>query len=264
MKLSFDVSDTQDETFFGREGSGAIEYRERTFESECFHNRTAEVLDWDTESFPELFGEFIDEKGFVSGDLLYLRLPADDIGAIRAAEAAGFYFIESSIIPFLKTRHWDRHRYERYVCPMVEIDDERIGEVKEIARATFRGLRFNLDPHVGDQRADERYLRWLMNAYEGGEDICAIMHHGSVAGFSLLRHEDGGKTVFRLAGMRPDLKNAGLGMMLYASTVARCQDRGVKHVDGGISMANCPVLNVMANLGFSFRDPTIVFHYYVE
>lgn len=263
MKLSFDVSDTAETEYSASGVNGSLVFRERPFEAECFGNRTAEVLDWTSTGFPALFSQFLDDEGFVSGDLLYLRLHADDIVSIQQAEAAGFYFIESSIIPFLKTRYWERDRYKRFICPLSPVEGN-IDEVEEIAMSTFRGLRFNLDPHVGDERADARYLKWLRNAYENGEDIRILKHRDSIAGFSLLRFEDESKAVFRLAGMRPDLKNAGLGMMLYASTTAYCQDQGIKHIDGGISMANTPVLNVMSNLGYAFKDPTVVLHYYVS
>lgn len=264
MKLSFDVSDTEEEKFKDPSIEGYIEYRERPFESESFGNRTIEILDWEGKEFPQLFSRFLKVSGLNTGDLLYLRLAADDITGIQSAENAGFYFIESSIIPFLKLRNWNRENYKRFICPMEPVGENEINEVEEIAKSTFRGLRFNLDPHVGDARADARYLKWLRNAYDNGESIQAIKHHDRIAGFSLVRFEENHKAVFRLAGMRTDLKNAGLGMMLYASTTAFCDDRGVKHIDGGISMANCPVLNVMAGLGYSFKDPTVVMHYYVS
>jgi len=264
MKLSFDTSDTPEEIVRAASGEGSLTYRQRPFESECFENRTFEVLDWDTRDFAALFNAFLSTVQLATGDLVYLRLPADAIAAIKAAEEAGFYFIESSIVPFIKLRNWDRAKYRRFISPMQPACPSTIDEVEEIARATFRGLRFNLDPNIGDERADRRYLRWLRNAYEAGEDIQVLKHHERIAGFSLLRFDSNDTAIYRLAGMRPDLKNAGLGMMLYASTMASCQDRGVKHIDGGISMANTPVLNVMAGLGFLFRDPTIVFHYYVR
>lgn len=259
MKLSFDKDATESKYFLD-----CIEYRERDFESECFENRTAEVLNWSTEDFKGQFNAMLKQEGFRQGDLLYMRLSAVDIAKIQAAEAAGFYYVETSMLPFLALRRWEKDSFKRLVWPTERVGHELIGEVEEIAQSTFKGLRFNLDPFIEEEKADRRYFRWLKNAYENGEDIQAIMYKGHVAGFSLLRDEGQGKMVWRLAGMHPEMKIAGIGMILYASTVAYCKDIGIKHIDGGFSMANTPVLNVLSGIGFSFKEPTIVLHYYVH
>ena len=264
MKLSFDVGSTEEVRFCDPSlGSGCLTYREQPFESTCFQNRTVEILEWEVDDFPSLFSLFMCEKGFKHDDLIYLRLPANNIVGIRQAEAAGFYYIECSIIPFIRLRNWDQAKFERFIKPTESVTSDTISDVEEIAHSTFRSGRFNLDPHIGNDRADLRYLAWLRNAYENGEDIRILRHHDQVAGFSLLRFE-GDRVVYRLACNRLDLKSTGLGMMLFASTMAYCKDQGIKHIDGGISMANLPVLNTMASLGFSFKDPTVVLHYYVD
>lgn len=263
MKLSFDNDPTLSQRFPCK-GKRYIDFRERDFESECFENRTAEILDWNVEDFAGTFREMLEEEGFKHGDFLYMRLSALDIVRVHDAEKAGFYYAETSVFPFLRMRSWEKEPYKRYIWPTERVGSELIGSVEEIAHATFRGLRFNLDPHITEEQADRRYLRWLRNAYDNGEDIQAIRFKDKVAGFALLRDEGQGKVVWRLAGMHPELKTAGIGMILYASTVAYCKDQGYKHIDGGISMSNTPVLNVLSSVGFSFKEPTIVLHYYVS
>lgn len=264
MKLSYDKDTTTVRVFPEGENATHIEYRERDFESECFDNRTLEVLDWDVDDFPATFAKLIEHENLKHGDFLYLRLSAVDIAKIRSAEKAGFYYVESSVFPFLHMRGWEKEQFKRFIWPTVQVGENLIDEVEEIAHSTFKGLRFNIDPFIEEEKADKRYLQWLRNAYAGGEDIRAIMHKDKVAGFSLLRDDGNGKVLWRLAGMHPDLKTAGIGMVLYASTVAYCKDIGVKHIDGGVSMSNTPVVNVLSSVGFSFKEPTVVLHYYVD
>jgi len=264
MKLSFDVDRTEEQRYCAPSSENEyLIYRECPFEMACFQNTTIEILEWNVRNFPQLFSSFIKEKELAHGDFLFLRLPALDINNIKQAEAAGFYFIECSIIPYIRLRTWDREKFTRLIQPMERATPATIPAVEEISRSAFQGGRFSLDPNLDNDRADFRYLSWLRNAYENGEDIQIIRHHGEVAGFSLLRFEQE-KVVYRLAFIRTDLQNTGIGMMLFASTMAYCMDLGVKQIDGGISMANLPVLNTMTSLGFIFRDPTIVLHYYVH
>jgi len=272
MKLSFDVSDAAEERYENDAIiDGWLKFRYRPFESACFGNKSAEILEWETHDFPVLFHSFLLDKEFIVDDFCYLRLHSADIQKIKQAEAAGFYFIESSIIPYLQLKTWNREAFIRYIKPMMSVTSETFPVVEQIARSTFRGLRFNLDSNIGDERADKRYLTWLRNARDNNEDILVMEHRDRIIGFSLLRFEGtisdasprGDRVVYRLAGIHPDFKNAGLGMMLYASTVAYSQDQGAKHIDGGFSVANVPVLNIMSNLGFLYRDPTVVLHYYV-
>jgi len=264
MRVPFDANSANENRFTDTSlGSGFLAYRECPFESMCFQNHTAEILEWDSEHFPQLFALFLENNGFKQGDLLSVRLPAHDIAAIKQAETAGFYFIESTIIPFIHLRNWNRARFERFIKPMEKVTEVTISIVEEIARSSFRDGRFNLDPNIGNNRSDYRYKMWLRNAYDAGEDIQIIKYRDQIAGFSLLRFEDD-KASYRMACIHSELKNSGLGMLLFASTMVYCMELGIKYISGGINMANLPVLNTMSNLGFSFREPSIVLHRYID
>jgi len=247
------------------QSKAGIQYALRPFESECFHNRSLEILDWQSQDFAAAFGQLCAQLDLQAGDFCWLRLPATSIKRIQAATAAGFFFVESTLVPYLQLRSWDRQRYGRYIKQLVAVDEQGFDQALAIARDSFAGLRFNLDPAIGDERAGRRYRAWLSNALARGEDVRGILHHGQLAGFSLLRwgQDAAGQVDFILGGVRPDLKGSGLGMMLYASTIAYCQDNGARCIQGGISAANIPVLNLHAALGFSFKEPTVVLHYHV-
>lgn len=243
---------------------GRIEYRQRSFESECFDNKSMELTDWDAGCLPTLFPLLLKKEGMKAGDFLYTRIPANDITRLQDATQAGFYYIETTLIPYMNLRNWNREAHRRSICTLELVDDTTLFEVEEIAESTFRGLRFNIDPNIGDDAADRRYHRWLINAYERGEELLILRHRGRAAGFSVLRRIDKDNAVFVLTGVHPDYKGSGVGLMLNASTVAYCQDTGIKHIDGGISADNTAILNVNARVGFSFRDTSIVMHYYVK
>lgn len=243
--------------------SDYINYKVQLFESECFGNTTLEILDWDCADFSAAVSSLQSELDLAQGDMMYLRLAASDIYPIKDATQAGFFFVESSIVPTIKTRTWDATPFARFIQTMEQPAQHEIALVEDIAASSFSDLRFNLDPYIDNNLADLRYKKWLTNALEAGEDVRVIRHRGTIAGFCLFKHLEDGVTIFRLGAVRDDLKGSGLGFSLYASAVAHCIDKGATQIDGGISMANTPVLNVMATLGFTFKDPTIVLHYHI-
>jgi hypothetical protein len=257
-------STIRDLVFSSKDGLGTLVYQIRDFESECFQNTTLEIMNWKTSHFTTLFNEFVQEQSLKQKDFLYMRLPAQDIFSIQSACSAGFYFVEGSIEPYLLLKNWKPNDFRQYIRPIKHADDSTIGYVEEIAKSAFRGLRFNIDPNIGNELADKRYLQWLRNAYYEGQDVNVLLKDEEVLGFSLLHHINGDETIWKLGAVSPRTKICGAGLILYASTLAYCQSRGVKTVIGGISMANVPALNVHSYLGFNFRNPTVVLHYMVK
>jgi len=273
MKLSDDAKTSKELNFIDSSvADGYIVYHKQLFESNSFGNQTAEILDRTTSYFPALLRFFLTDNNFEKDNLVYMRLKSTDISKIKQAEASGFYYVESSVISSLVLRKWNCAAYSRHIKPMTSITAKNLPEVEGIACTIVRNLRFNLDLSIGNEWADARYLASLRNAWYYNEDIIALTHHDKIVGFSLLRFEGsvteaspkGEKVICRLSGLCPNVKNASLGMIIYALTVAYCQDHGVKRIKGGLSMVNLPAFNIHSNLGFLYRDPTVVLHYYIS
>ena len=65
-----------------------------------------------------------------------------------------------------------------------------------------------------------------------------------------------------LTALDRKFQKAGLGPVLYAACVDECAGKGFRTVFTRISTSNIAVLNIYAQLGFSFYEPQIVMHWY--
>lgn len=251
-------------SFVTTAGETEIVYRSRPFESECFNNNSYEIISWSGTDFHDAFNQWLLLEGLKKGDFVFLRLPADDIVSAQQVSVEGFFFVECSLVPYMLLKRWKRDDYRRYISAMAPVGSDEFSQAEVIAENTFKGLRFNNDPFIGDALSDIRYLRWLQNAFSAGDPLLGLHHKGRLAAFSLLHPLEDGGVSYVLAAVHPDFKGSGMGLMLNASTIAYCQDAGYSYISGGISAANCPILNVNASMGFSFRDPSIVFHFHMQ
>jgi GNAT superfamily N-acetyltransferase len=244
------------------QGTTEIYYNTQPFESSCFNNRTFEIVSWNTDNFPAAFCDLVLKEQLVSGDLVYVRIPANDVERIKQTEAAGFYFVECSVGASLNLSRWNHKQFK--TVPTYRAGDDSISSILTIAASTFTELRFNRDPYISNEAANNRYLTWVKNAYRDGQIIRYITAREEIAGFSLLRNLDEKTLVWNQAGLKPEYKNSGLGMILYASILAWCKNEGFEQILGGFSVANLSALNVHAALGFRLTEPTVVLHYYVK
>ncbi len=240
---------------------GKIEYENRDFESKCFKNKTLEIYNWKTErTFKELFDSYISEQSLSTGDLVYTRKAANDTKYIQEANSAGFYYVETSIEPYINTVFWDRSRFADVITNTFRANEDDKAELMEIAKGMFKDLRFSLDLSIGNDLADSRYSKWMNNLIDDNKDIQLLMDNGKIVGFMAMNHTVE-KTVWILGGTRKGYQGQGLGIALYASALDYCVKRGVKNVVTGISVSNIPVLGLYSKLGFRFGNPTVVLHY---
>lgn len=243
---------------------GEIEYEKREFESECFRNKTFEIYNWkaDGKPFKELFDSFILDQNLLTGDLVYTRKAANDTKHIQEANSAGFYYIETSIEPYIETDTWERSRFADSIIETNRATDEDKAELIEIAQSMFKDLRFNLDRSINNDLANYRYSKWLNNLYENNHDIQLIKMDGKIIGFMAINHKEE-QSVWILAGIREGYHGQGLGLTLYSSALDYCINKGVKYIISGFSVSNIPVFSVYCKLGFKFKNPTVVLHYNV-
>lgn len=245
---------------------GKIEYEERLFESQCFKNKTLEILDWQSEydDINALFHQFETAEKLKKGDLLFTRFDVNNAKKSKEARDCGFYFMEVSIAPFIMTKDWDEKKFVNEIFKMEKIGPDRIEEVLLIGESTLTGLRFNRDDNIGEDLARERYRNWLRNAYNSGQDVAALIFDDEIVGFMLIRYDSPTTATWILGGIKPGSKGKGYGLKTYVSALAYCKQKGIEEIHTGISVGNIPVLNLYSKLGFKFRNPEAVMHYVIK
>jgi RimJ/RimL family protein N-acetyltransferase len=184
------------------------------------------------------------------------RVPAEDLVAIRALEAAGFRYIEHVLTPWRSWDSWERKGYS--VTRPTETAD--VEALCDIARVTFRTDRFHMDGRFDSHDADGVYARWIETWHAdppSGARSRVIVIDGRVCGFFMYRFfEPAGVpgrrvTDLVLGGMAPGAAGRGQGYRMYCDVM----DDAAENTHYGrvtIVTANVAVLNLYAKLGFRF------------
>lgn len=197
--------------------------------------------------------------------LLISRVAADQVAWIQRLAQHGFYPAETSIQPTRELAGYEPGR--RFgglrLREMVETDRER---VLAIASSAFSRGRYHLDPNLPRAGADLRYARWVENALADGELLFVYEDErkGTTLGFYHLRDLGSGTVDLSLAALDPKAQGLGLGPLMYDQCLEECVARGYKRVETHISVANTAVLNIYTGLGFTFRKPEFVMHWWAE
>ena len=188
--------------------------------------------------------------------------------------ALGFYFVELALQPYLNFKDsalldefshnpaaYLRGRFQPGDLPFSLLDKQdasHVHAVRDIAGDSFTTDRFHLDPNCPDETANKRYQLWVDQMLSDNDCLFyVVMHDGQVVGFMTQRGE-----TLPLAGFARSHTRSGLGDYLWLSTLLKMREQGLTRVSTGISTNNVGVLNLYARLGFRFRNPTAVYHYW--
>ena len=208
------------------------------------------------------------------GIFVQAKIDQDHWSLTQLIGSAGFYFIEVALTPYLNLRkspvldEFDRDpasflrgRFELGEIdfgPLDREDNSQCQAVREIAGSSFKDDRFHLDPNCDSGTAHRRYQLWVDQMLAEDTNQFYIMTHGNqVMAFMVQRG-----TRLPLAGFAQSFTRSGLGDFFWLSTLSQMRRQKLSRVSTGISTNNTAILNLYARLGFRFRNPTAVFHYW--
>ncbi|MCX7846945.1 MAG: hypothetical protein N2595_02790 [bacterium] len=139
-------------------------------------------------------------------------------------------------------------------------DGTQTKAVLAVAEESFVADRFHVDHRCPDHLAGRRYRLWTEDLLRDKEvSFVMLVVRGSVAGFFAYKGEH-----LILAGLSRLYAGSGLGDYFWLGVLQRIRGTGIESVHTRISVNNVPVMNLYARLGFKFRNPAMVFHYWSE
>lgn len=208
------------------------------------------------------------------GIFVQAKLEPDHASLSPLISSAGFYFVELALTPHLNIRNnplladferdpaaFLRGRFavaDLRFGPMDKADASQSQAVRDIAGSSFTDDRFHTDPHCDPLVADRRYQLWVDQMLSDESHQFYTMHHkGQVIAFMIQKD-----TTLPLAGFSQAYTRSGLGDYFWLSTLLAMQKQGHSKVSTGISTNNTAVLNLYSRMGFRFRNPTAVYHYW--
>jgi ribosomal protein S18 acetylase RimI-like enzyme len=206
-----------------------------------------------------------------------LKVDTQNINQAIFSQEAGFRLIEMSICPFLDVnlisskvaRDGIKSIYsikpeknlaiKNYCSPVERLESSMKSQMLEISKETFSTDRFHMDPSCEKFVADHRIALWVeLDLLKNYQNYCTyLMQNETLIGFNVWNKES-----MILAGISQDFTGRGLGKSLYVQTILDGMSKGLKEVSSSISLNNIPVLNLYTKLGFSYRKPKYILHYW--
>ena len=208
-----------------------------------------------------------------------LRVKAERLEEVLNAEEVGFRFAEMVISPFLIIDYKDTElitslRYKNESVLPKDIKKEFVNKekssVKDLetslkesiirtSKETYTADRFHMDPNCANSIADNRIGLWVeKDLFQDNQNMCTTVEYKEkLVGYIIWK-----ESRFIIGGLSNQFIGKGLGKSLYIQSILDVVDNGSKEVSANISVNNIPVLNLYSRLGFSFREPTYLFHYW--
>lgn len=206
-----------------------------------------------------------------------LKIDAEKINESIFSQDAGFKLIELSICPYLdlnlitskaatgaiksiySMKRKEIEGFEHYCSPVESLESSTKNQLIEISKKTFTTDRFHMDPSCKKSVADNRIVLWVeLDLFKNHQNYCTyLMENKILVGFNIWNKES-----MILAGISQEYAGKGLGKSLYVQTILDGMSKGLDEITSSISVNNLPVLNLYSKLGFSYRKPMYILHYW--
>jgi GNAT superfamily N-acetyltransferase len=212
----------------------------------------AEAADHDFQSFRDWCA--VHEVKLVS-----CRLPQHRLRESGFLEGQGFRFIELNYRPWI--RDLTRFSADEEI-DVRDADPSDETEICALAGRTRWAGRLHVDPMVGPEIGDRRYVLWATNAFRHpGQRVLKCLLDGRIAAFLVVERPADSSRFWSLVALVPELSGKGFGRRICRSVLATHRHEGVEEVATSISSHNSIVHNLYVSLGFRFPPPDITLHW---
>lgn len=149
--------------------------------------------------------------------------------------------------------------FGHYCSPVECLESSIKNQLIKISKQTFTADRFHMDPSCKKSVADNRIAMWVeLDLLKNHQNYCTYLIENKIlVGFNIWNKES-----MILAGISRDYAGKGLGKNLYVQTIRDGMSMGLEEITSSISVNNLPVLNLYSKLGFSYRKPMYILHYW--
>jgi len=201
------------------------------------------------------------------------RVVPEQFSALTAIEASGFSFVETTLDPYTvlgknsvlqnfqeNPNTFVPRRFNSSALGFINMDQNNQAaceSVKRIAAESFVKDRFHVDPRCPNHLADKRFVYWVEDLLKGDTLFQLLLYNNDVIGFMARKRQH-----LILAGFSRKYSASGLGDYLWLSVLSDMVSEGLAQAHTRISVNNIPVLNLYGRLGFKFKDPAAMFHYW--
>jgi len=137
-------------------------------------------------------------------------------------------------------------------------------QIEQIAEHTFRHGRYKADPYFPPELADRRNRHWVRSACastDPADRVWVVGKPGDVNGFFQLRLVEDRAEV-GIMGVTESAKGSPAGLHLMTGIQLELKALGVQWLTAKLSAGNTRIMNLVAHLGWRFRNPQATFHWH--
>lgn len=200
--------------------------------------------------------------------------PKQNLKTVKIIERSGFYFVEANLEPqtnlkrnsvfkdFLNNK--DKFIPKKYKLEELNVsyldknDPQKIDFIKEMAETSFSDDRFHVDFNCPEDIANKRFAYWIDDLYSDLNTLFLHLNYlNNPIAFFCHKQQN-----LILAGFAQKYVNSGLGSFFWLSVLEQLFINGIYQAKTLISVNNISVLNLYSRIGFSFKNPSVTFHYW--
>jgi ribosomal protein S18 acetylase RimI-like enzyme len=196
-------------------------------------------------------------------DWLYFLADANDAPTVRAAEGAGFDFMDLRVELVLDLA-WPRLPAPapppEFVIRPAQADD--LSALRSIAADVHTDSRFFFDPRVPVERARCLYMTWIERSVleRFADHVLVAEREGRACAYVTGRHEAAGHGHIGLVGVGADARGRGVGIALVHALLERFGSRAVETVTVVTQGRNIMAQRVYQRCGFLSQSLKLWFH----
>ncbi len=178
----------------------------------------------------------------------------DPLASKQLLHEYGFYYCDTLIEPYCTAEK----------LSILKHPDISIGrnagwpELLPICHGAFAHGRFHRDFNLDRTRADRRYDNWLRQLYDR-QCVYGLFKRDELAGF--IAYTDNSLVLHAIS---ETYRRKGLAKYWWSAVSCELLCAGYVEVKSSISAANVAALNLYASLGYSFRNPSDIYHRLVK
>jgi len=201
-----------------------------------------------------LLKNLIQESKKKNFDLMFVRIPMDDMLTVIALEKVGA-ILTDVLITFQKDLDgFSNPNLEINEVDVTEASKEEVHYLCEIGRKVFKIDHFHSDPALSTHLSDELYAKWVKNSLYGlAEKVLVAKRNQKVIGFITCKIESlTQKCKFGfidLIGVEPEERHKGIGGLLVSKALNWFVEF-VPSVYVGTQVRNTNAVRLYTRLGF--------------
>ncbi|MCY8508401.1 GNAT family N-acetyltransferase [Bacillus mojavensis] len=231
---------------------GVMLYEDALWESKMLQKKVMNVkllVANSTGQLKQLFQALYSVRQMAETDFVFVRVPAEDIGAVHVIQQQPSSYFVGSLLKLVNTPS----PYEK-TPPFFELVQPEPGDTEEIcqlASDAFAKSRYFHDPYLSREAANKIFQEWTRNNLTGRADInIAAKYNGEMIGY-LQGLSKGDEYVLDLMAVKPGYEGKRVAFHLLAHLIEQPETLKHKTVTAGTQLHNVRAIRLYERMGFT-------------